>query len=261
VSDNNQAAFMSTVRAALGHPQNVRRQAPASLFYKQPSPKSQRLLEGIKERKPAERQVLIDTLMEAARPINLDVTMVASPEEAAVTIAGRIASAPVEWGGPRRVCMWEHPLIERLGLRSKLEERDIPVVSRRTFFPAATQQVSANQKQDLRQGMVGSFVGVTSADFCVADTATLVLRTGPGQPRSVSLVASIHIAVITVEQILADFGELYASLRWGNEGSSMDLTTCMTFISGPSKTADIEATLVHGAHGPKAVWLYILAPK
>jgi L-lactate dehydrogenase complex protein LldG len=74
-----------------------------------------------------------------------------------------------------------------------------------------------------------------------------------------SLVPSIHIAVITADQVLADFEELYAVLRWQRADRTVDLSTCMTFISGPSKTADIEATLVHGAHGPKAMWLYIIA--
>ncbi len=201
---------------------------------------------------------MIKTLMAAAKPINLDVTLVAAPEIVAKTIADRIASAPVEWDGPRQVCLWEHPLIDRLGLRSRLAQREIPIVSSSTFLQTSSKEKSADQRQALRHGIIDSFVGVTSADFCVADTATLVLRTQPGQPRSVSLLPSIHIAVITVDQIVADFGELYACLRWGNGGASMDLTTCMTFISGPSKTADIEATLVHGAHGPKSVWLYIL---
>lgn len=250
---------MGAVREALGHPRDVRRQAPPGLFHTHPSERSQRLLGQINTRGPAERQVLLDTLMAAARPIHLEVHLAVSPEAAAVAIADKVAAAPVEWGGPRQVCTWDHPLIETLDLPQVLAERGIPVISSSTFFPTAARPVPADQRKRLRQALVGSFVGVTSADFCVADTATLVLRTAPGQSRSVSLVPSIHIAVITADQMVADLGELYAALRWGDSGASMDLTTCMTFISGPSKTADIEATLVHGAHGPRAVWLYIIA--
>jgi L-lactate dehydrogenase complex protein LldG len=259
VSDNNQAAFMGAVREALGHPGNIPRQAPPGLFHIHPSARSRRLLERIQSRGPADRKRLIDTLIGAAAPINLDVSIVATPTEAALAIADRVVSSPVEWGGPRKVCAWNHPLIDSLGLSSMLAERDIPVISSSSFFPASTRQVSADQRVRLRQGIVGSFIGVTAADFCVADTATLVLRTRPGQPRSVSLVPSLHIAVITADQILADFKELYAALRWGNSSAAVDLTTCMTFISGPSKTADIEATLVHGAHGPRTMWLCIIA--
>ena len=80
----------------------------------------------------------------------------------------------------------------------------------------------------------------------------------PGQPRSISLVPSIHIAVITADQILANFKELYALLRWGSKGDGVELDNCLSFISGPSKTADIEATLVHGAHGPRELILIVL---
>lgn len=258
MNDNNQSAFMATVRQALGHAGDIPRQPPPDLFHSHPSEKSQCLLAQIKNRGPAQRQLLVETLFDAAKPINLDVNMVSSAEDAAMAIVSRIALSPVEWAGPRRVCMWDHPLIERLDLGSKLAELDIPVISSRNFFSATSVQVPANQRQRLRQAIIDSFVGVTSADYCVADTATLVLRTGPGHPRSVSLVPSIHIAVIAANQILADFGELYATLRWQHSEKIPDLSTCMTFISGPSKTADIEATLVHGAHGPKAVWLYII---
>lgn len=259
MSDNNQAAFMGAVREALGHPGNIPRQAPPGLFPTHPSARSRRLLEKIQARGPADRKRLIDTLIGAAEPINLDVSIAVSPTEAAAAIAAKIVSSPVEWGGPRKVCAWDHPLIDSLALSSMLAERDIPVISSSSFFPATTRQVSADQRVCLHQGIVGSFIGITAADYCVADTATLVLRTRPGQPRSVSLVPSIHIAVITADQILADFKELYAALRWGNSSAAVDLTTCMTFISGPSKTADIEATLVHGAHGPRSMWLYIIA--
>ena len=69
------------------------------------------------------------------------------------------------------------------------------------------------------------------------------------------------VATEPVAQIVADFKELYASLRWGDPSSPGDLTTCLTFISGPSKTADIEATLVHGAHGPRALYLVVIDEK
>ena len=259
MSDNNQAAFMRAVRQALGHPGSVPRTTPPDLFRSHPSEKSQRVLDRVTHRSPAQRQELLESLMDAAKPINLDVDIASSFEEAATAIADRIASAPVEWAGPRKVCTWDHQLIQRLGLESKLAAHDIPVISSLDFLMDSPNRVPEKQRQRLRQGIIESFVGVTSADYCVADTATLVLKTGPGQPRSISLVPSIHIAVITADQVMADFEELYAVLRWQRAGRTVDLSTCMTFISGPSKTADIEATLVHGAHGPKAMWLYIIA--
>jgi L-lactate dehydrogenase complex protein LldG len=255
----NKAAFMSSIRKALGYPADGRRPAPPGLFHDRPSEKSIRLLERIRTRGPADRQTLMETLRQAAAPINLDVRLVTSARMAAAQIADTIAEFPTEWGGPRKVCAWDHPLIAAMGLSTVLAERGIPVVSESTALQAATGGIpDATARASLRRGIIESFVGVTAADYCVADTATLVLRTHPGCPRSVSLVPSLHIAVITADQIVADLGELYALLRWDRPGEDADLTTCMSFISGPSKTADIEATLVHGAHGPRSVSLYVI---
>ena len=84
------------------------------------------------------------------------------------------------------------------------------------------------------------------------------MKARPGQARSVSLVPSIHVAVITLDQIVRDLEELYALLRNDLGQSGEGLGRCTTFISGPSKTADIELTMVHGAHGPRALHLFVI---
>ena len=84
------------------------------------------------------------------------------------------------------------------------------------------------------------------------------MKTRVGQPRCVSLLPSIHIAVIKLEQILSDLKELYTLLKWDPDEQAEGITDCMTFITGPSKTADIEATLVDGAHGPRELYLFVL---
>jgi len=116
-----------------------------------------------------------------------------------------------------------------------------------------------NERQQLRQYVIDSYIGITSADYCMADTASLVMRTRPGQGRSVSLVPSIHIGVVYLDQIIWDLKELYALLSFDPDVRQEGLTNCMTFISGPSKTADVEATMVHGAHGPREVYVYVIA--
>jgi L-lactate dehydrogenase complex protein LldG len=259
VNPDHRAIFMKKVREALGHSGDRRRPAPPGLFPDAPPAESLERLQRIAARTRDERRALIDTLQRAAGPINLEVVVTPSAAVAAAAIVEAVASSPTEWGGSRQVCAWDHPLIDSLGLEEALARRDVPLVTPRSLLPSADEGLSEEQRGILRRGVIDSYVGITAADFCVADTATLVLRTRPGQPRSVSLVPSIHIAVITADRILADFKELYAVLRWGDAASPVDLTTCMTFISGPSKTADIEATLVHGAHGPRRVCLFVVA--
>jgi L-lactate dehydrogenase complex protein LldG len=147
------------------------------------------------------------------------------------------------------VVAWDHPLVERLDLPTALSEQNVPLF---------VSESRAFADEDIRQQVIDAYIGVTAADFCMADTATLVMRTRPGQVRTVSLVPAIHMAVITLDQIIADLKELYALLRWDPHERREGLTNCLTFISGPSKTADIEATMVHGAHGPREVYLFVI---
>ena len=86
-------------------------------------------------------------------------------------------------------------------------------------------------------------VGVTTAELAVAETGSLILTTGPGKPRMVSLSPVMHVALVPRERIVATLAEAFGRLG--------DRTTVM--ITGPSRTADIEGVLVRGVHGPGEV--------
>jgi len=239
-------AFLSRIREAIKDVQRSRELFPAS-----PSPDSLAALDRVRSRNAESRNPLLAALRKAAEPLRLGVQMVADPAAAGEAIARLILEKAPEWGDEKRVICWRHPLIEKMGLPARLAEHGIPVTFTETDLP--DQEARSRRQREITE----SFVGITSADFCLAETATLVLRTRPGQPRSVSLVPSIHVAVITGDQIIADLKELYALLRWDPGQQDEGLTDCLSLITGPSKTADIEATLVHGAHGPRELHLFI----
>nr|WP_157237948.1 LUD domain-containing protein [Desulfobacter curvatus] len=75
---------------------------------------------------------------------------------------------------------------------------------------------------------------------------------------SVSLLPSIHVAVIKKEQILSAMKERYALLKYDPDTRGEGLPHHMVIISGLSKTADIAFVMVHGAHGPRALYLYVI---
>ena len=195
---------------------------------------------------------MLEILIEAADPINLKV--IPCEDRSAVTgaVSTLVREKDPEWGNVKSIIAWDHPLVEQLNLSDALSEQKVPL-----FVTHA----KATADKDMRRQVVDAYIGITSADFCMADTATLVLRTRPGQARSVSLVPAIHVAVIYLDQIIADLKELYALLKWDPHECREGLTNCLTFISGPSKTADIEATMVHGAHGPREVHLFVITSK
>lgn len=94
---------------------------------------------------------------------------------------------------------------------------------------------------------------VTAAAGAVADTGALILRPDEHEPRLMSLVPPVHIAVLAAERIFPRLEEAMCAQRWA-EG----MPTNLLLVSGPSKTADIELTLAFGVHGPKELIVVIL---
>ena len=248
MKDSTEQQFINTIKTALGKPAA----APSrrvDLFGGDMSAESRAILECIENRSTADRKKLLATLIEAAAPINLMVIACDDIRAVTTAITALVREKDPEWGDRKSVVAWAHPLVERLDLPAALAEQNVPLF---------VTDSEATADKDIRQQVIDAYIGVTAADFCMADTATLVMRTRPGQARTVSLVPAIHVAVIQLNQIIADLKELYALLRWDPHERQEGLTNCLTFISGPSKTADIEATMVHGAHGPREVHLFVI---
>jgi L-lactate dehydrogenase complex protein LldG len=254
----DQIKFFRRIRTALGHAADVSRDAK-ELFAQDPSAEDLQMLDRIHKRAATDRRALLAQLIEAGKPINLRVIPVPDMDAAVSAIVGVVDEKKPEWGESKSVAAWRHPLIDRLGLEEPLSRLQVPLRITDPIDPSASRECDQAERERQRAGIIASFIGVTAADFCMADTATLVMRNRPGQPRSVALVPSIHIAVITLDQIIADMKELFALLRWDERYRPEGLSNYMSFISGPSKTADIEATMVHGAHGPREVHLIVLA--
>jgi len=97
-------------------------------------------------------------------------------------------------------------------------------------------------------------IGVTGAFCGLAETGTLMLVSGPGSPASVSLLPETHVALLPVERIVAHMEEGWDLVR----RELHTLPRAVNFISGPSRTADIEQTLVLGAHGPYRVHIVLI---
>ncbi len=97
--------------------------------------------------------------------------------------------------------------------------------------------------------------GLTGADFLMASTGTLVLAHDGGQARLISLAPILHIAVAPAERLVADYEPVVAALY--EAGGPVPSQT--TFITGPSSTADIQATPFTGMHGPRRLIVIVAA--
>lgn len=105
---------------------------------------------------------------------------------------------------------------------------------------------------DSRSDLFKSEVGVTSAQAGIAETGTLVLDSSVERNRLVSLVPPVHIAILDASRIYETLSETLAALQSGEE-----ISPAITFITGPSRTADIELTLAIGVHGPQELYVII----
>ena len=97
-------------------------------------------------------------------------------------------------------------------------------------------------------------LGVTGCYCAVAETGTLVFLSGADTPTATALLPDIHVAVVRKDRVVAGMEEAFALIR--SERGAMP--RAMNMISGPSRTGDIEQTIVLGAHGPFRVHILLL---
>lgn len=97
--------------------------------------------------------------------------------------------------------------------------------------------------------------GITDVHAALAETGTLICNSDAGHSRGLSLVPSVHLAIVRRSDILPDMFDYWARLK-GIPGSQ--LPSSIAFITGPSKTADIEGELIKGVHGPKDVYIFLV---
>jgi L-lactate dehydrogenase complex protein LldG len=97
-------------------------------------------------------------------------------------------------------------------------------------------------------------LGITSAFCAIAETGTLVVLAGADTPTATTLLPDTHIAVVRADRIVSGMEEAFALIRHERGG----LPRAVNMISGPSRTGDIEQTIVLGAHGPYRVHVLVL---
>ncbi len=106
----------------------------------------------------------------------------------------------------------------------------------------------------LRKACATADCGITSAEFALADTGSLVLFSTSSEPRLVSLLPPCHIAIVAESALLNGLEELFTLVPMPAERSS-----AMVIVTGPSRSADIEMILVRGVHGPGEVHIIFVA--
>jgi L-lactate dehydrogenase complex protein LldG len=166
-------------------------------------------------------------------------------EEAGERVAQICATA-----GGGEVVLSGSSLLAELNLTAQLAAREIAVF--------AVEDFRAAEKETLIARLAKCSAGVTALDYAIAETGTLVITSDEEQALLVSLLPPVHIAVLRPQQILSTLTE--AVNRIAEERMRRAAPTrSTTFITGPSRTSDVELVLSIGVHGPKELHVIVLA--
>lgn len=114
-------------------------------------------------------------------------------------------------------------------------------------------QSGFSHRDTLRTACATADIGITSADYALAETGTLVMLSSRQEARLISLLPPVHIAVVPRSRIVANLDELLSIIP-----KPAEQTSSMVLITGPSRTADIEQILVRGVHGPGEIYCVIV---
>lgn len=117
-------------------------------------------------------------------------------------------------------------------------------------------------REAVRRRLAESGMGITGADYAIAETGSVIVLPRQGLSRLVSVVPPVHVAIVRPQDILGTLDDLFALRRLEFHQSAArgngDMGSYLNFITGPSRTADIEQTIVVGVHGPREVHMVLL---
>lgn len=134
---------------------------------------------------------------------------------------------------------WDEEELEQLGADGPLEESGVEVVVWRDL-------------EDFREVSGQADVGLSTAEWAIAETGSLVLTSGPGRSRTVTLLPPTYVAVLSADRVLSTVSEALKKYA----GAALPANVC--FHTGPSRSGDIEMSLAIGVHGPGDVHVILV---
>ncbi|UCH52739.1 MAG: lactate utilization protein C [Pseudomonadota bacterium] len=136
-----------------------------------------------------------------------------------------------------------------------LRERSLPVRAVRWPSIGSFEWGTVGMSVEARAARADDMVGITGAFCAIAETGTLMLLSGADTPAATSLLPETHVALVPISRIVARMEDGWDLLRMEHGLPPR----AVNFVSGPSRTADIEQTVTLGAHGPYRVCIVLVA--
>jgi L-lactate dehydrogenase complex protein LldF len=119
--------------------------------------------------------------------------------------------------------------------------------------------IQAHARESLRQKFISAVVGISGANMAIAETGTIVLVTNEGNADLTTTLPPVHIALFGIDKVVESLEDAVAILRMlPRSGTGQIMTSYVNWITGPSRSADIEQSLTIGVHGPREMHCVIL---
>jgi len=156
----------------------------------------------------------------------------------------------LETSGATTVVLSRNPLLGQLVLQEKLQAWGQNV----SLWPAGSGRAGeADERQRFREQSFSAAVGITGVDFVLAESGTLVLSSVTEGAQLASLAPPVHVALYRRGQVLGSLEEVLERLPVPRDVEADAPGRSVVFVTGPSRTADIEQILIRGVHGPRYV--------
>jgi len=140
---------------------------------------------------------------------------------------------------------------DEIDMRRQLEQ----LIKAKEWMKVYCEEDKWNDQFSNTINLESSDAAITGCEYLVARTGTIVMSAAQQSGRTVSVYAPIHICIAYSHQLVYDIRDALLFLK---EKYAENIPSLITFASGPSRTADIEKTLVTGVHGPKEVYLFLV---
>jgi L-lactate utilization protein LutC len=244
VEHANKGAFLERVRGALGRSGPLT-QTPDHPSLKATLPRQQEKVRTIIAKNEARRSDIMSKLAETAEAASWQVHRVNTIDGAAATVA-EIASV----AGGRSVVRTAEDIFKRIDIDGALRRRNL----------SATVLASGGRRHrgDLKRLAFSADIGIAGVSYAVAETASCVVTARKGVARIATLAPPVLVLLVEAEQVIETLDDFFALTRLTFQQGRGRTPNYFNFISGPSRTADIEQTLTIGVHGPGEVHMVLI---
>lgn len=215
--------ILGRLKTKLGHSNNLSSENPASQHIQDHHSNL------IPKRGDLDKAQRVDLFCNEASRVNATISKISSPHEIAACVSDYLRTHQL----PARIKIAPHPMLTGLDW-----------------------QLKTSLMVDEGRGQGDDGVSVSVAYGGVAETGTLVMTSGPETPTSLNFLPLDHIVVIHADDIAGNYETVWNRIR--NNYGSGTMPRTVNWITGPSRTADIEQTLLLGAHGPQRLHIVVL---